>query len=96
MKITNEEIQKLAHLSRLELDAAAASQMVADMNKILGFVEKIQELDLTDIEPLEFVNDQVNILRADEVVQLISHEEALSNAPQKDSDYFKVPKVMGK
>ena len=96
MKITHEEIQKLAHLSRLELDAEATSQMVSDMNKILGFVEKIQELDLENLEPLEFVNDQVNILRVDAVAQTITHEEALQNAPQRDSDYFKVPKVIGK
>jgi aspartyl-tRNA(Asn)/glutamyl-tRNA(Gln) amidotransferase subunit C len=96
MKITKEEIQKLAHLSRLELDTASEDQMVSDMNKILGFVEKIQELDLEGIAPLEFVNDEINVLRTDTVTQTITHEDALKNAPQKDSDYFKVPKVMGK
>lgn len=96
MKITKAEIQKLAHLSRLELDANAEDQMLADMNKILGFVEKIQELELDGIAPLEFVNDQVNVLREDTVLQNITHEAALTNAPQKDTDYFKVPKVIGK
>jgi len=94
MKITKEEIDKLAHLSRLELSEGESQKMVEDMTKVLGFVEKINELDLVDIEPLTHVTQEVNILRKDELVQEITHEEALKNAPDANSDYFKVPKVM--
>lgn len=96
MKITKEEINKLAHLSRLELSEGETDKMVEDMTKVLGFVEKINELDLQDVKPLTHVTEEVNILRKDEVIQDISHEEALKNAPDANSDYFKVPKVIRK
>ncbi|GAB5556154.1 MAG: Asp-tRNA(Asn)/Glu-tRNA(Gln) amidotransferase subunit GatC [Schleiferiaceae bacterium] len=96
MKISKEEIDKLAHLSRLELSGEETDKMVEDMTKVLGFVEKINELDLADTKPLTHVTEEVNILRKDEVIQEISHQEALKNAPDANSDYFKVPKVMRK
>jgi aspartyl-tRNA(Asn)/glutamyl-tRNA(Gln) amidotransferase subunit C len=96
MKITKEEVQKLAHLSRLQPDEATIDQMQADMNKMLVFVEKINELNLDGVEPLSYMSDEVNVLRADEVKQVITHDEALKNAPDKDTDYFRVPKVMKK
>jgi aspartyl-tRNA(Asn)/glutamyl-tRNA(Gln) amidotransferase subunit C len=95
MNITEAEIKKLAHLARLELNDQEAREMQGDMQKILSFVDKIQELNLEGIEPLEFLNAEGNVLRADVVLQEITHEEALSNAPQRDTDYFKVPKVIG-
>ena len=94
MRISKEEVEKLAHLSRLELDENAINQMQGDMNKMLHFVDKINELDLEGVEPLAYMSDEVNILRADKIEQTISHEEALKNAPDKDTDYFRVPKVM--
>jgi aspartyl-tRNA(Asn)/glutamyl-tRNA(Gln) amidotransferase subunit C len=95
MNITAEEIKKLAHLARLQFNEKEVVDMQADMQKILAFVEKIKELDLDGLEPLEFLNPSGNVLRADEALQEISHEEALSNAPLRDTDYFKVPKVIG-
>lgn len=94
MKISDDEIKKLAHLSRLELNEEAVAKMSEDMEKVLGFVEKINELELRDIEPLTHLTEEVNILRKDEVKQEITHEEALKNAPDANTDYFKVPKVM--
>ncbi len=94
MKISDDEIKKLAHLSRLELSDEAVVKMSEDMEKVLGFVEKINELELSDIEPLTHLTEEVNILRKDEVIQEISHEDALRNAPDANTDYFKVPKVM--
>lgn len=96
MKIEKKDVEKLAHLSRLELDDAAIAEMQSDMNKMLTFVDKINALDLDGVEPLAYLNDEVNILRADEVKQDITHEEALKNAPDKDTDYFRVPKVIKK
>lgn len=94
MKITREEIEKLAHLSRLQLNDAALHQMEVDMNKMLSFVDKINELEIENVEPLTYMTEEVNVLRKDETRHDIDHEEALKNAPDADSDYFKVPKVM--
>ncbi|MDX5325139.1 MAG: Asp-tRNA(Asn)/Glu-tRNA(Gln) amidotransferase subunit GatC [Bacteroidota bacterium] len=94
MKITREEIEKLAHLSRLQLNDAALHQMEVDMNKMLSFVDKINELEIENVEPLTYMTEEVNVLRKDETRHDITHEEALKNAPDADSDYFKVPKVM--
>ncbi len=96
MKITRTDVEKLAHLGRLELTEAELAQMEGDMNKMLLFVDKINELDLEGLEPLAYMSDEVNILREDEIIQTISHEEALKNAPDKDTDYFRVPKVLVK
>jgi len=96
MNITHTDVEKLAHLGRLELTETELAQMERDMNKMLLFVDKINELNLDGIEPLAYMSDEVNILRADEIIQTISHEEALKNAPDKDTDYFRVPKVLKK
>ena len=96
MNITRKDVEKLAHLSRLELTEEELVAMESDMNKMLHFVEKINELDLEGVEPLAYMSDEVNILREDEVKQDITHEEALKNAPDKDTDYFRVPKVIKK
>lgn len=93
MKISREEILKLAHLSRLELDDAAVERMQVDLNKILGFVEQIKLLDLEGIEPLQYMTDETNVLREDTVIQEITHAEALKNAPDANSDYFRLPRV---
>ena len=96
MKIEKKDVEKLAHLSRLELDDKAIEDMQSDMNKMLSFVEKINALDLDGVEPLAYMSDEVNVFRKDEVKQDISHDEALKNAPDKDTDYFRVPKVIKK
>ncbi len=90
MKIDKKEVEKLAHLARLEFKEEEKKQMVADMNKILGFVEKINELDLEKVEPLVYVSSEENVFRRDVVKQEITKEGALKNAPDKDTDYFKV------
>ena len=70
--------------------------MKEDFKKILAFVDKLTELDTEGIEPLIYLSDEENVLRSDEVVMSTSQEDALKNAPQKDSDYFKVPTVLKK
>ena len=94
MQLTEKEIEKIAHLSKLELSAEGKTQMLADMNKIIKFVDKINELDLEGVEPLIYVNEQSNILRKDEVKNELSQMDALKNAPNKDTDYIKVHKVL--
>lgn len=96
MKIDNTTVDKIAHLARLEFENESKQQIINDMNNMLNFVDKLNELDTSTIEPLVYMSDERNILREDEVIQSISQEEALKNAPKKDSDYFKVPKVIEK
>ena len=94
--INQDTVDKLATLSRLEFDGKAKEEIISDLNRMLDFVDKLNELDTANVEPLIYMNDEKNVLRADEVKQEISQKQALSNAPKKDSDYFKVPKVVEK
>ncbi len=96
MKIDNDTVDKIAHLARLEYTNEGKEEIKKDMNNMLGFIDKLNELDTSGIEPLIYMSDETNILREDDVKQEITHAEALKNAPQKDSDYFKVPKVIEK
>ena len=96
MKITNKLIQDIAALAKLEFDEQSAEQMKADLEKVIGFVDKLNEIDTEGIEPLIYLSGEVNVLREDEVKAVISQVEALKNAPEKDSDYFKVPTVLKK
>jgi aspartyl-tRNA(Asn)/glutamyl-tRNA(Gln) amidotransferase subunit C len=94
MKITEETVNRIAELAKLEFTPEEKKELMGDMNKILAFMEKLNELDTEGAEPLIYMSGQVNALRKDEVVQEITHQEALKNAPKKDSDYFRVPKVL--
>lgn len=94
MKITEETVDRIAELAKLEFTPEEKKELMGDMNKILAFMEKLNELDTEGVEPLIYMSDQVNALRKDEVIQEITREEALKNAPKKDSDYFRVPKVL--
>jgi aspartyl-tRNA(Asn)/glutamyl-tRNA(Gln) amidotransferase subunit C len=84
----------LATLSKLEFDEQSREEMKKNLTKILAMVSKIDELNLDNIEPLKYMTDERNILREDIVTATLTKEEILLNAPQKDSDYIKVPKVM--
>jgi aspartyl-tRNA(Asn)/glutamyl-tRNA(Gln) amidotransferase subunit C len=94
MKIDNSTVDKLANLAKLEFDKASKKEIAEDLNRVLYFVDKLNELDTKNVEPLVFMTDEANVLRKDEVIQKITQEEALSNAPEKDSDYIIVPKVL--
>jgi aspartyl-tRNA(Asn)/glutamyl-tRNA(Gln) amidotransferase subunit C len=94
MKIDKESIKKIAHLARLEFDEKSAEKMSLDISQILDWVEQLNEVDTTDVEPLTTMSAEVNLMREDQVGMHLSHEEALKNAPKCDSDYFRVPKVL--
>lgn len=96
MEITNEKIEQLAHLARLEFDAQGKTNIKKDLENILALCEKLNEIDTEGIEPLIYMTDTQNNVRKDEVIETISRQEALMNAPKKDSDYFRVPKVIEK
>jgi aspartyl-tRNA(Asn)/glutamyl-tRNA(Gln) amidotransferase subunit C len=94
MNIDIQTIRKLAHLARLEFDETKEQEMLQDLNKILDWMDKLRELDTSAVEPLTHMSEEVNVLREDIAFNAITHEEGLRNAPKKDSDYFRVPKVL--
>ena len=94
MTIDEETVEKIAHLARLELAGDEKQAMIKDMNKILDFMAKLNEIDTTGVEPLVYLTNEVNVTREDVVKQQITHEEALLNAPKQDGEYFLVPKVI--
>ncbi len=96
MQVNDELVAQLAHLARLEVKPEDKEAMKADLEKVLGFCEKLSEVDTEGVEPLIYMTDDTNVLRTDEVKGQISKEEALLNAPAKDSDYFRAPKVISK
>ena len=95
MIIDQDTVEKIAHLARLELTGEEKKAMIKDMNKILDFMDKLNEIDTTGVEPLVYMTNEVNSLREDVIKQEISHEEALLNAPKQDGEYFLVAKVIG-
>ena len=96
MEVNNKLIQDLSRLAKLKFDEQAAEKMKGDLDKIIGFVNKLSEIDTEGVEPLIYLSEEVNVLRVDEIKHEVSQENALKNAPQKDSDYFKVPTVLKK
>lgn len=94
MKVDEQLVDKLAHLARLEFNGDEKQHIIADLDRILGFVEKLQAVNTDGVQPLVYLSDEVNVLRQDEVKTGVSKQDALKNAPKKDSDYFRVPKVI--
>ncbi len=94
MKIDRESIKKIAHLARLEFDENSADKMAKEMSQILDWVEQLNEVDTTGVEPLTTMSSEINDMREDKIGTHLSHEEALKNAPKSDADYFRVPKVL--
>lgn len=94
MNVDDALIVKLANLSKLEFDAAGKEAIKEDLTKILNFMEKLNELDTEGVEPLIYINEEVNVFREDKVNYPITKEEALMNAPLRDENYIKVPKFV--
>lgn len=96
IEITDATVDRVAELARLEFSAEQKQGIKKDLVRIVSFVEKLNELDTSNVEPLIFMSDEKNVMRADEVTENFTKEQALKNAPDKDSDYFRVPKVLNK
>ena len=94
MIINKDTVSDIAHLARLELNENQTVQMASDMSEILDWMEKLSEVNTDDVKPLIHISEEVNVLRNDEVNNELEHERALVNAPNKDSNYFRVPKVI--
>jgi aspartyl-tRNA(Asn)/glutamyl-tRNA(Gln) amidotransferase subunit C len=94
MKLSREQVQKLSHLARLEFSESELDGMMLDLDKMLAFVDRINQLDLEGVEPLIYMNNEVDKLRPDKSKSSVTREEALKNAPDRDTDYFRVPRVL--
>jgi aspartyl-tRNA(Asn)/glutamyl-tRNA(Gln) amidotransferase subunit C len=96
MQVDDALIDKLSRLAMLKFDKAEKEELKSDLQKMIGFVDKLKELDTTGIAPLLHMSGNVNVLREDTPGNMLSREEALSNAPLHDDHFFKVPKVIKK
>lgn len=97
MKIDEATLDRIAELARLDYsDPEARKAILSDMERVISFVEKLNEVDTAGVEPLIFMTDEADVLRDDVAEVTITKQDALSNAPVKDSDYFKVPRVVDK
>jgi aspartyl-tRNA(Asn)/glutamyl-tRNA(Gln) amidotransferase subunit C len=96
MEVTDALVDKLANLARLKFDLPEKEAIKNDLQKMIQFVEKLNELDTTGVEPLLHMSSNVNVLRADEVKGSITREAGLQNAAIHDDQFFKVPKVIKK
>lgn len=96
MEVNDELVDELSNLARLTFKPEEKEGIKQDLQKMISFIEKLNELDTTGVEPLLFMTDEVNVLREDEVKGSITREEGLRNAPLKDDKFFKVPKVIRK
>lgn len=96
MEVNDGLLDKLSDLARLYIEPGERDGLKQDLQRMISFVEKLQELDTTGTEPLVQMSDSVNVLREDRVQGSVSRDEALKNAPDTDGVFFKVPKVIKK
>jgi aspartyl-tRNA(Asn)/glutamyl-tRNA(Gln) amidotransferase subunit C len=96
MSVDKETLLKMAHLSRLHLAPGTEDQMLSSMNALVDWVAKLSEVDTEGVAPLTHVTERFNSLREDEVRNQLPREQALSNVPQQDGVFLRVPKVVDK
>ncbi|MBZ5859239.1 Asp-tRNA(Asn)/Glu-tRNA(Gln) amidotransferase subunit GatC [Flavihumibacter profundi] len=96
MELTKEIIDQLANLARLEFKEADTIQIKDDLAKMISFVEKLQEIDTEGVEPMLHMTDQMDVVRNDELKGSMDRVDAIALAPDADSQYFFVPKVIKK
>ena len=94
MSLSLQEVEHIAKLAKLEFTDAEKEKFTHQLNQILEYVEQMNKLDTSRVEPLSHVIELSNVFRADAVKQGVSTEEALKNAPSKTEEFFKVPKVI--
>ena len=95
MAVTIKDVEHIAELARLRFNEKELDNFTLQLNEILSYVEKLNELDTENVEPLSHPVENSNVFRDDEVKPSVKRDEALRNAPEKDDSFFKVPKVIG-
>lgn len=94
MKIDSEALHKIAHLARLEVNPAEEAGLLDSLSSVLTWMEQLDELDTSTVEPLTHLTEGTNVWREDEARETITTAQALANAPSQDGTYFRVPKVL--
>jgi aspartyl-tRNA(Asn)/glutamyl-tRNA(Gln) amidotransferase subunit C len=94
MEVNDDLIEHLCKLANLEFDAPGKQEIRADLEKMIGFVEKLKEVDVSGVEPLLYMGEETDVLREDHFEPSIARTDALRNAPLADEKYFKVPLVV--
>jgi len=95
MSVTKKDVEKIAELAKLKFTDDELDNFTHQMNEILSYMDKLNELDTENVKPLSHPVEQINVFREDELKPSVSTEEALKNAPDKTDQHFKVPKVIG-
>jgi aspartyl-tRNA(Asn)/glutamyl-tRNA(Gln) amidotransferase subunit C len=95
MSVSRKEVEHIAALAKLSFTDLEKETLTHHLNEILQHMEKLNELDTSNVEPLSQVIKNENVFRNDEVTPSIPTEEALKNAPERTDEHFKVPKVIG-
>lgn len=93
-RIDAEQVRKVAKLARLQLTEVEIDEFTDQLGAILGYVEKMNELETDDVEPLAHCLAIGNVFRADEIKPSLGTDRALTNAPERDGPFFKVPKIL--
>lgn len=96
MEVNDALVDKLAHLSKLTFTEQEKKDISKDLQNMIGFVDKLNELDLKEVEPLMHMSEEINVLREDEIKGSATRKDALKNAPETDGQFFLVPKVIKK
>ncbi len=94
MAVTKKDVEYIAELAKLKFKDEELEKFTEQLNEILTYVEKLNELDTTNVEPLSHPVEGSNVFREDEVKPSFDREEALRNAPDRSELFFKVPKVV--
>ena len=95
MSLSREDVEKVASLARLRLTDAELETMTLQLGQVLGYIQQLEELDTSDVEPLAHPLDLFNVLAPDELGQSLPREKALAAAPKADDECFLVPAVLG-
>ena len=92
--INRQEVEYVAHLARLEIDDAQKDKFTAQLNDILGYIDKLNELDTQGVEPMSHAMAVTNAFREDKVADSLGTEKSLMNAPDTRGEFFRVPKII--
>ncbi|MEI6847246.1 MAG: Asp-tRNA(Asn)/Glu-tRNA(Gln) amidotransferase subunit GatC [Chlorobiaceae bacterium] len=95
MSVTTKDVAYIADLAKLKFTDDETLIMTKELNTILHYIEKLNEVDTEGVEPLSTIHDQINVLREDVLIPSLSTEAVLQNAPDRQDRFFKVPKVIG-
>lgn len=93
-KIDDKQVRNVAKLARLDLSDSEITRFSRELSSILGYIEKLNELETNNVEPLAHCLPVHNVLRKDRIIQSLDNDKALANAPEREDEYFKVPKIL--